>query len=326
MLDRSTVEQALEKFQDCSVVVLGDQMLDRYIWGRVNRISPEAPVPVVEVYEEAEKPGGAGNVVYNLTSLGCRVTPIGIIGDDLDGAALTDALALSGADIRGIVCVDNRPTTVKTRVIADDQHVVRFDNEETAEVSPEVEAAIEERLDVLMEGANAIILQDYNKGVMTRNIISGALRRAREKNMIVTVDPKFNNFFEYWGVTLFKPNRKEAERALGRPLRSRSDIDRASGELLARLQAEQVLITRGAEGMSLYRMGEQPLHIPAKNHQISDVSGAGDTVIATITAAQAVGMSPEESSKLATMAAGYVVGEVGVVPITPQALLAETGD
>ncbi len=326
MLDRDTVKHALDKFKESSIVVLGDQMLDRYIWGRVSRISPEAPVPVVEVYEEAEKPGGAGNVVYNLTSLGCRVTPIGIIGDDLDGAALTDSLAISGADIRGIVCVDQRPTTVKTRVIADDQHVVRFDNEETSEITPDIEKALLERLDKLMEGAQAIILQDYNKGVMTKNIISGALRRARDANMFVAVDPKFHNFFEYWGVSLFKPNRKEAERALGRSLRSPTDTDRASGELLARLQAEQVLITRGSEGMSLYRMGEQPVHIPAKARRISDVSGAGDTVIATITAAQAAGLSADDAARLATMAAGYVVGEVGVVPITPAALLAEAGD
>ncbi|MDP8208558.1 MAG: D-glycero-beta-D-manno-heptose-7-phosphate kinase [Candidatus Electryonea clarkiae] len=321
MPSKETVKKALDAFNDLNIIVIGDLMLDRYIWGKVSRISPEAPVPVVDVNEEAERPGGAGNVVLNLTSVGAKCVPIGIIGDDLDGAALTDQLAIHGATITGVVCAENRPTTVKTRIIADNQHVVRIDHESVDQISPTVETALLERIEKVISSADAIILQDYNKGVMTKRVIHGAIELAKSNNIPVTVDPKFNNFFEYRGATVFKPNLKEAESALGRPLSNDQAIDRASGELLARLQVDQVLLTRGSDGMTLYRMGKEMVHIPTQAQQIHDVSGAGDTVISILTLAIAAGIAPDESARLANASAGYVVGEVGVVPITREALL-----
>ncbi len=321
MPSREIVENALKEFEKLNIVVIGDLMLDRYIWGEVARISPEAPVPVVQVSEEAERPGGAGNVVLNLLSLGARCIPIGVIGDDLDGAALTDQLANNGATITGVVCVTDRPTTMKSRVIAGSQHVVRVDHENTGLITEKVEQALLTRLEESLDSADAVILQDYNKGVMTTDMIRGSLARAKEAGVPVLVDPKFSNFFEYMEVNIFKPNIKETERALGRPIATEEAVDRASGELLARLHAEQVLITRGSEGMSLYRMGQPPVHIPTQAKRIHDVSGAGDTVISTLALAHAAKLDPVDAASMANAAAGCVVGYVGVVPVTREALL-----
>jgi rfaE bifunctional protein kinase chain/domain len=321
MLDKKVIEGALQTFLDLRVVIVGDIMLDRYIWGRVGRISPEAPVPVVEVDKEAQRPGGAGNVALNLLSLGVTCVPVGVMGNDLDGADLMDIMADAGADMTCVVCDTERPTTVKTRIIAGSQHVVRVDREQTTDIAPTLESTVLERIDKSINGAHAIILQDYNKGVMTPNVIRRAIDKGRENNIPVLVDPKARNFFEYWGADIFKPNVGEAERALNMSMQRDGDVERAAGELLARLQADHVLITRGSKGMTLSAMGSHAQHIPTRAVKIADVSGAGDTVIATLAAGVAAGMSPLDSAKLANQAAGYVVGRVGVVPVTREALM-----
>ncbi len=326
MLERAVLEKAFQAFEKLRIVVVGDLMLDRYIWGKVDRISPEAPVPVIEVTEDAERPGGAGNVVLNLLTLGAKCTPIGIVGNDRLALGLLDLLESSGASLDGIVQTDERPTTVKTRIIAGQQHLVRVDRETAEDISTDVENRILEQYKRVLDDADAVILQDYNKGVLTKNVIRGTIDIARERNIPITVDPKKQNFFEFWGATLFKPNVREASRALNRPIVSDSDVERAGSELLARLQSEAVLITRGSHGMSLFSMGRSPVHIPTRAVKISDVSGAGDTVISTLTLGIAAGLKREEAAMLANQAAGYVVGQVGVVPVIREALLGEEKD
>ncbi|MBZ0264928.1 D-glycero-beta-D-manno-heptose-7-phosphate kinase [bacterium] len=321
MLNRETVTSGLEKFKSLRIVVVGDIMLDRYIWGNVNRISPEAPVPVVEMTDEVDRPGGAGNVVLNLTSLGAKVVPICIVGKDRCSAALKDLLQRGNAEINGLVEIKGRPTTIKTRVIADDQHVVRVDREITDPIPAKWIEKLMERISASIPDADAVILQDYNKGVMTKEIIRHSIDLARSHDIPTLVDPKFNNFFEYWGATIFKPNLREAENALARPLRTDKAIDRAGNELLARLQSNEVLLTLGAKGMALFRNAQSPVHIPSRAVKIHDVSGAGDTVISTLTLGIAAGMDSADAAQLASYAAEYVVGQIGVVPVTPEALL-----
>ncbi len=324
--DYKTVELALSRFKDLCILVVGDMMLDRYIWGRVSRVSPEAPVPVIEVTGDAERPGGAGNVVLNLTSLGAKAISIGVVGDDRNGLILRELLEDQGAEGGRLVTVKDRPTTVKTRVIAEDQHVVRVDRERTVELSAQDEDRLIEALEKAIPNCSGVILQDYNKGVMTPRIIRATIETARKEGRIVTVDPKWRHFFDYRGATVFKPNLKETEGALNRALPNESELEEAGIELLRRMEAEQVLITRGSQGMSLFRAGQPPAHIPTRAVTIHDVSGAGDTVIGTLTLGLAAGLDGYDAALLANRAAGYVVGQVGVVPVTPEALLPDSGD
>jgi len=325
-LDTQTIEKLLAVLPNKRVVVIGDFMLDRYVWGRVSRISPEAPVPIIDVTKDDQRPGGAGNVVLNLTSLGAKCSAVGLIGDDKNGDELSELLQQSGADTIGLIKCDDRPTTVKTRVIAEKQQVVRVDREKTHSPDNSIEKRLEEKISEILVGADALILQDYNKGVMTKRIIRYAIEKANELNIPITVDPKSSNFFEYYGVTVFKPNLREAEGALNHRMFKNRDVEQAGSELLLRLQSESVLITRGSDGMSLFEKNKSVKNIPTRALHISDVSGAGDTVISSLTLGIACGLNLYDSALLATMAAGYVVGRVGVVPITPEALLTESGD
>ncbi len=317
------IQKALETMREKKIVVVGDFMLDRYVWGEVKRISPEAPVPVVEVLEDAQRPGGAGNVVHNLQSLGARCVAVGLIGEDSNAGELRGLMESSGVDISGLVATGDRPTTVKTRILAGDQQLLRVDREEPRPVPPELESLLCERVREAVTDADALILQDYNKGVLTNGLIRAAIDEAKKRAIVISVDPKRDNFWEYYGATLIKPNLREAEGALGRDLARPTDFERAGNELLMRLQCDYVLITRGSEGMNLFAQNEQARHIATKARMISDVSGAGDTVIATITLGLVAGLNGVEAATLANKAAGYVVGRVGVVPVTTEALLAE---
>jgi rfaE bifunctional protein kinase chain/domain len=323
---RKELEAALDAIKGKRIAVIGDLMLDRYIWGTVSRISPEAPVPVVDVKEDSERPGGAGNVVLNLLSLGAESEPVGLIGEDIHGSTLKQLLADAGSSIDGLVASKKRPTTAKTRVFAEQQHVVRVDREITDSLEPELERELGQRIVEAIGRADAVILQDYNKGALTAGLIKTSIDAAHRRDIPITVDPKNNNFFEYQQATVFKPNLREAERALGRKLWDNNDIERGGNELLLRLQAENVLLTRGSAGMSLFGPAEPVEHIPTRARGVADVSGAGDTVISTLTLGLVAGFSASKSAHLATLAAGYVVGQVGVVPVTREALLDESGD
>ncbi len=318
--ESSRLKVLFQAFDGKRIAVVGDLMLDRYYWGSVMRISPEAPVPVVEVDEESTRLGGAANVANNIASLGGVPFLVGVAGSDDGGVLLRKAIEGQGFSTDGVVTDPARPTTVKTRVIAHSQHVVRIDQE----VKSDIDASIQKRiLDVLashMAQLDGIILEDYNKGVLTRDVIRGAIELATRHQKIITVDPKFHNFFEYQKATVFKPNRKETEEALGVRLISQQDVEKAGKTLLQRLSADNVLMTLGEKGMALFERSGAVSFVPTHARHVADVSGAGDTVISTLTVALAAGAAVKEAAALANVAGGIVCGEVGIVPIQKEDL------
>lgn len=319
---RQQLEGILDRFPGKRIAVIGDLMLDRYYWGAVRRVSPEAPVPVVEVESESVRLGGAANVANNIRSLGGMPVVIGIVGDDYIGTVLRDLVQEAGFDGSGLVVDASRPTTVKTRVIAQGQHVVRIDNESKAACSAQLREQLIAVVRKEIPGLDGIIIEDYNKGVVSKEIIDDVTALARIHNTIITVDPKFDNFLQYRHVTVFKPNRREAEEVLGGRLRSEEEIEGAGKKLLELLGAKNILLTRGEDGMSLFESNGGILHLPTVAPNVQDVSGAGDTVISTLTMALASGAPIREACILANCASGVVVGEIGIVPIRPEDLRA----
>lgn len=302
------------------IAVIGDLMLDRYIWGSVSRISPEAPVPVIDMETEQARLGGAANVARNIKSLGGEPLLVGVIGADNSGKQLYDIIRENNFAPEGVVVDPSRPTTVKTRVIAHSQHVVRIDREQKADISYTIQKKIIDVLRLNINSIDGIIIEDYNKGVVVKDLIRQIIALANETNKPVTVDPKFNNFFEYNTVTVFKPNRKEAEEALGIRLRTDDEIIHAGKLMMERLHAHNVLLTLGEHGMSLFEPGGEVSHVPTKARNVADVSGAGDTVISTLTMTLVGGASIKEAAALANHAGGIVCGYVGIVPINKEEL------
>ncbi len=302
------------------IAVIGDMMLDGYYWGDVSRVSPEAPVPVVEIEKEFFRFGGAANVALNIKKLGGNAIPIGIIGNDSDGKIFSKLLKNENIDDSGIFIDHTRPTTTKTRVIADKQHVVRIDKESKNYIGNKFEKRILNFLQKNISSVSAIILQDYNKGVLTEFLIDEIIKLANENKKIITVDPKFINFKNYKNVTVFKPNRKETENILGIRIQSDNDISIAGNNLLNMLNAKYILLTLGDKGLTLFEKGKSEIKIPTKARKVADVSGAGDTVISTLTLALSCGATIEESAYIANYAAGIVCGEIGIVPIEKEKL------
>ncbi len=319
--EQRRLNEIISAFRGKRIAVVGDLMIDRYYWGVVQRISPEAPVPVVEIESESVRFGGAANVASNIQSLGGIPILVGMIGNDHPGAMFMDMLKERGLDPSGIVVDGSRPTTIKTRVIAHGQHVVRIDNESKVECAEHLRARIIDGVKYNIRSLDAIIIEDYNKGVVTRDVIQEVIGVAQKYNKIVTVDPKFNNFFEYRNVTVFKPNRREVEEVLGGRLKTTEEIEQAGKKLLERLAAQNVLLTRGEDGMTLFESNGGVTHIPTAANHVQDVSGAGDTVISTLTMAMASGAPAREACALANVAGGVVVAEVGIVPIEPAKLV-----
>ncbi|HEY5616100.1 MAG TPA: D-glycero-beta-D-manno-heptose-7-phosphate kinase [Bacteroidota bacterium] len=314
------LQELFEKLKGKRIAVVGDLMLDRYYWGAITRISPEAPVPVVEVGSESTRLGGAANVANNIASLGGIPVLIGVVGNDSSGNELRTLIGKSGFPDNGVVVDSARPTTVKTRVIAHNQHVVRIDQEVKEEVNGTVQSKIVDSLRKSIGSLDGVILEDYNKGVLTKKLIPEIIALARANNTIITVDPKVNNFFEYKNVTVFKPNRKETEEALGRRVTDQASVAQACRQMVERLEAENVLLTLGEEGMSLFERTGTMTHVPTRALMVADVSGAGDTVISTLTMVLAAGGTAQEASALANFAGGIVCGEVGIVPVERETL------
>ena len=314
------IESLFKRFAGKRVAVIGDLMLDRYFWGSITRISPEAPVPVVEVASESTRLGGAANVANNIASLGGIPVMVGVIGQDNAGALLRNTIQEAGFPTDGLVTDSQRPTTIKTRVIAHHQHVVRIDQESKNDIDGNVRSQLVDIVSRSIKSLDAIVLEDYNKGVISRELIHEVISLARQNGTVVTVDPKFNNFFEYQNVTVFKPNRKESEEALGRRLTDVQEVEAAGRDILDRLKAENVLLTLGEQGMSLFEKSGAVTHVSTQAMHVSDVSGAGDTVIPTLTMALVSGATIREASSLANYAGGVVCGEVGIVPIQKEAL------
>jgi rfaE bifunctional protein kinase chain/domain len=309
------IKELKNNFKGLNVAVIGDMMLDCYFQGDVRRISPEAPVPVVEVGNEFFRFGGAANVALNILKLGGNPLPVGVIGYDNDGTIFTSLMDELNIKSDGIFIDDSRPTTSKTRVIAHNQHVVRIDKESKDFLSRKLQDKIIKYLQERSDDLNAIILQDYNKGVLSASLIEKIIRLSKSKDIIITVDPKFNNFFSYKGVTVFKPNRKEAEDVLGVKIRSDEDISGAGNKILEKLNSKFVLLTLGEEGIAVFERGKAERRMPTKARKVADVSGAGDTVISTLTLSLAAGADIVEASYLANYAGGIVCEEVGIIPI-----------
>lgn len=304
-----------ENFRGKKIAVIGDMMLDCYFRGDVKRISPEAPVPVVEVDNEFFRFGGAANVALNIQKLGGIPYPVGVIGKDNDGVIFKSLINEFDIVSDGIITDDSRPTTAKTRVIADSQQVVRIDKESKEYLNELMEIKIFDYVSGLIDSLDGIILQDYNKGVLTESLIERIIKLANEKEMLITVDPKFNNFFSYKNVTVFKPNRKETEDVLGLKIKTNDDITGAGKKLLERLNSRYVLLTLGEGGIAVFQKDKPEERMPTKARRVADVSGAGDTVISTLTMALAANASIIEASYLANYAGGLVCEEVGIVPI-----------
>ena len=304
-----------KKFLNKRIAVIGDMMLDGYYWGDVKRISPEAPVPVLEVENEFFRFGGAANVALNIIKLGGIPFPIGIIGNDNNGSIFSSLLYETGINNNGIVIDDSRPTTTKTRVIADSQHVVRIDKESKQYINREIQNKIFKLIEEHITELDGIILQDYNKGILTPSIIEKTIKLANKNHVLITVDPKFNNFFSYKNVTVFKPNRKEAGDILGMKIKTDSEISSVGKKLLEKLNSKYVLLTLGEGGIAIFERGKKEQRLPTKARKVADVSGAGDTVISTLTMALSAGADIMQASYLANYAGGLVCEEVGIIPI-----------
>ena len=298
------------------LLVVGDLILDRYIWGVVSRISPEAPVPVVEVERSSSHLGGAGNVGHNLTALGARSLLVGVVGDDAEGAWLR----AHAGDRRGIFVDPGRPTTVKTRIIAHHQQVVRVDNEHRIAIGPGLEARIVDT--IRRESYEAIVISDYNKGIVTRSLMERILPEAERAGIPVFVDPKVENFSLYSPVTFLAPNHHEVERVVHHPCRTDAETVRAGREILDRAKASYLIIKRGEQGMSIFERGKRPLHLATVAREVYDVTGAGDTVMAAASLSLLAGATIREAAVLANAAAGVVVGKIGTATCSPEELAA----
>ncbi|MGA9773552.1 MAG: D-glycero-beta-D-manno-heptose-7-phosphate kinase [Blastocatellia bacterium] len=319
---RGRAEELTREFEGKRIVVMGDLMLDEFIWGRVRRISPEAPVPVVEVERQTLALGGAGNVASNLVALGARPTPVGVVGDDADAERMRSRFRELNVGTSGLVVDLARPTTLKTRVIAHNQQVVRADRESRASISAEVEDGIIARFQSEIETADAVVISDYNKGLLTARVLARLLPLARERGVMVCLDPKLRNFAHYQPVTVITPNHQEAAEAAAVAIEDEKSLIEAGHRLLDSIDCRAVLITRGEEGMTLFTDGGEVTHIPTVAREVYDVTGAGDTVIATLALALASKASLVEAAMLANHAAGVVVGKVGTATVTRDELLA----
>ncbi|MFZ5877257.1 MAG: D-glycero-beta-D-manno-heptose-7-phosphate kinase [Nitrospirota bacterium] len=319
-VDSTRLRDLASRLSQARVVVLGDLMLDRFIWGRVSRISPEAPVPVVEVTSESVLLGGAGNVFLNLLSLGATVSLCGVVGDDAPGASLLDLLRARGASVNGVLAESGRPTSQKTRVIAHQQQVVRVDRERRAPLLVKTRDALIDAVEARLDGANCLVVSDYAKGVVSSELMDRVRTAATRRGVEILVDPKVSNMACYSGVHVVTPNHLEASQASGVDIVDASTLAHAGRVLLERLGAAAVLVTRGEQGMSLFERDGGVTHIPTVAKQVFDVTGAGDTVIAALAAARSIGAPLADAARLANCAAGYVVGVVGTAAVTPDAL------
>lgn len=318
--------QIVSKFSDLRIVALGDLMLDEFIWGEVRRISPEAPVPVVEIKRETWHPGGAGNVVSNLLELGARAVPVGVVGDDEAAKMLRDRFAERKAGIEGIITDSSRPTTRKTRVVAHSQQMVRADREDRSPVSNAIEARVIAAFNQALSDADAVIVSDYDKGLLTPRVLRAVIESAQSRGRIICLDPKIRNFAHYREVDVITPNQSEAERATGVEITDESSLVAAARRIRDLIACRNVLITRGERGMSMLDAGGEVMSIPTVAREVYDVTGAGDTVIAALTLALASAANLNEAAIIANHAAGVVVGKVGTAAISRDELLAALRD
>jgi len=318
-ISRDRLLQLLERLPAVRVAVVGDVMLDRYLIGDAERLSPEAPVPVVMVREHRARVGGAGNVAANVTAMGARCRLVGVVGDDVHADSIRAELLAAHLDDAHLVTAPGRPTTTKTRLVARGQQVVRIDEEVDALLEgAELDRVQAGALEVIAD-ADVLLLEDYNKGVLAAPLIAALMDAARRRGIPVVVDPKYRQFFAYAGATVFKPNRRELETAMGAAVDLRHP--EALPAALARLGVDNMLVTLGPEGMVLVTRDGMISQIPSLAREVYDVSGAGDTVTAWLGTALAAGASVREAAILGNYAAGIEVGKLGVATVSPAEVL-----
>ena len=316
-LPPARVSDLLGRMAGARIAVLGDLMLDRFLWGSVTRISPEAPVPVVRLQSESATLGGAGNVARNLQALGAAVDLVGVLGRDPAGEQFRETLRKAGIDDAGILEAADRSTTVKTRIIAHHQQVVRIDRECADPLPPGAEADLCRRILDRLPGARAVLISDYDKGVVSSGVLARVLPAAASAGMVIAVDPKPPNYDHYKPVTVITPNAHEA-RMMAAPRSKGEEGLREAGEAIRlHLGCAGVLLTQGEAGMTLFQASRSPLRIPTAARDVFDVTGAGDTVISTLTLALVAGATLEEAARLANAAAGCAVGKLGTAVVTP---------
>ncbi|PLX84696.1 MAG: bifunctional heptose 7-phosphate kinase/heptose 1-phosphate adenyltransferase [Desulfuromonas sp.] len=324
-MNRSEAEKFLSRLGDIRVLVIGDLMLDEYLWGRAERISPEAPVQVVDVSRDEMRLGGAGNVLHNLLALGCQVQLASVVGNDREGELLRDALVAKGISDEGVFREPGRQTTRKTRILAGNQQMLRIDRECRQPIGAAAEDRLFDYISGTAKGCQAILVSDYLKGVLTEGLLARIIALGKEFEIPVVIDPKGDDYAKYRGATLLTPNRKEAERASKVAIVDEESLVQAGRLLRDSLELDSLVLTRSEEGMTLFAAQGGELHLSAEAREVFDVSGAGDTVLALLGAGLAGGLVLEDAAHLANIGAGIVVGKVGTSTVSPQEILLVLG-
>ncbi|MBO8092221.1 MAG: D-glycero-beta-D-manno-heptose-7-phosphate kinase [Prosthecochloris sp.] len=314
------IQEIFNSFRKCRIAIVGDIMLDKYIFGHVSRISPEYPVPVVDVSRETCRLGGAANVAVNIDAMGATALLYGVTGEDSDAELLRKLLGDRGLHTGGIISDPSRPTTSKTRILSQNHHIARVDHESRDAISEQYLKCISGMIGTSIDELDAIVLEDYNKGVLTAQLIEEIIGLASSHNVAVLVDPKLHGFFDYQGCTVFKPNLAEVSASLGISAKNTDeDIEKACMALRKKLRCRDIVITRSEKGMTIHN--DRFIHIPAASLEVSDVSGAGDTVIALLALGIASGLDTCTTGIIANLAASTVCQEVGAAPVKAEKLL-----
>jgi D-beta-D-heptose 7-phosphate kinase/D-beta-D-heptose 1-phosphate adenosyltransferase len=318
---RQELKTIADRFASKTVLVVGDLMLDRYLWGSVSRISPEAPVPVVELSGETTRLGGAANVAGNVASLGARTRIVGVVGDDEHGREILSELGKLSIAPESVLIDSRRPTTVKTRIVAHSQQVVRTDMESRADLGAPLEGELTLAVSANLEGADAVVISDYGKGVLTDRVLKFVTAEAKKAGVPVCVDPKETRLMSYSGVTVITPNQHEAGFAYGRRIVDESTLLEVGWGICRRLECDAVLITRGEKGMSLFERDGAHTHFPTVAREVFDVTGAGDTVVSAFALSLAAGANLRQAASISNHAAGIVIRELGTATTNVAGLL-----
>lgn len=316
----------VSNFKDKKILVIGDLILDEFVWGKVSRISPEAPVPVVWVNNESFMPGGASNVANNINSLGAKSYLVGVVGKDERAGILKGELEHRGVNIDGVFPDSQRPTILKTRVIAHQQQVVRIDREKIDPLKNATLKKIMGFVESILDEMDGVVVEDYGKGLITPRLLDKIIPLAKKKRKIISVDPKEEHFSYYKGVTVLTPNNTEASRAVGFEIKDKQTLKKAGFELLKRLKSRVVLITLGENGMMVFEQGKMPKKIETIAQEVFDVSGAGDTVASSYTLSLISGATPIQAAHIANCAAGIVVGKIGIAVVTQDEVIKRLKD
>lgn len=319
--DVANILKIVDRFSKTKILVIGDIIVDHFVWGKVSRLSPEAPVPIVEVSKESFVPGGSGNVAHNIAALKGQVFLCGVTGHDLVGSQIVEMINGLGVDTTGVFTDAGIPTIQKTRIIANIQQVVRIDRENRESKNKKIITQVQQYLKETIPQVDAIIISDYGKGMISVPLLKEAIKLAHRYNKVITVDPKVEHFLKYKGVTCITPNHLEAAQGIHYPVpRDQEETEVLGEKIIKKLRCRSLLITQGEKGMTLFEQGKRSLHIPTMAREVFDVTGAGDTVISTLTLALAAGADLKQAAYIANHAAGIVVAKVGTATCSPEEL------